>query len=84
MTTKEKRQEIEDLCFIINNTYYKPLKAELAFVVDGTNKYSLVFMLKGKRLKGLGQTFYTYDDAIAALKLIIDSFTRAMKEKGGK
>lgn len=84
MTTKEKKQDIEDLCYLLNNTYLKPMKAEIAFSVDGTNKYSLILISNKKRLKDYGRSFYTYDDVLNSLKFILDIFDRATKEKNKK
>jgi len=84
MTTKEKKEMIEDLCTLINGTYLKPMKAKIAFSVDGTNKYSLILVSNKKRLKEYGQSFYTYDDVLSALRFFTDIFVRATKEKNKK
>ena len=81
MTTREKTKYINDTIDVLNSTFFKPMKAEIAFSVDGTNKYSLILKLRNKRLKNYGQSFYTYDDVISALNFITDIFMRYSLEK---
>ena len=81
MTRKEKQKLIQDSINVLNETFLKPMKAQVAFEVDGTNKYSLIIKSNGKRLKSYGQTFYTYDDVLSALRFYTDIFDRYMHEK---
>ena len=81
MTTKEKQKLIQDTIDVLNSTFLKPMKAKIAFKVDGTNKYSLVLKSSGKVLKDYGQSFYTYDDVISALRFLTDITDRYMHEK---
>ena len=81
MTTKEKTQMIKDTIDVVNGTFLRPMKAKLAFEVEGTNKYSLILKSNGKRLKSYGQTFYTYDDVLSAVRLLTDITARYLKEK---
>lgn len=81
MTTKEKQKLIQDTIDVLNETFLKPMKAKIAFSVDGTNKYSLILKSGGKRLKSYGQSFYTYDDVLSALRFLTDITDRYMHEK---
>lgn len=81
MKTKDKTKLIQDTIDVLNETLLKSMKAKIAFEVDGPNKYSLVLKSFGKRLKSYGQSFYTYDDVLSALRFLTDIIDRYMHEK---
>lgn len=80
MTTKEKTKLIQDTIDVLNNTFLKPMKAKIAFEVQGQNKYALVLRYRKSNLKDYGQVFYTYDDVLGALRFLTDITDRYLKE----
>lgn len=79
MAVEQKKEQIQSLLDELNGTFLKPMKAKLHFEIECANKYHL-FLKAGSHHLKYDETFYTYDDIISALKLILDIVARRKDE----
>ena len=79
MAIDDKKEKINNLLTDINGTFLKPMKAKLHFEVECANRYHL-FLKAGSHHLKYDECFYTYDDVISALNLILDLVNRRKVE----